>query len=204
MIFKDRVKQLTTTVGVGTYSVSTAFAGYLDFSAFTDGDETGYCCEDGINWEIGIGVIQNSGNEISRTEIIASSNGGSAVDWGAGAKTIYCIYPSKYVFSRIGGLLQSYAETVGECNDGVVDAGEANVFTMTPVAPISVTFSGALVGQCHSVSIHIYGGDANAVTWGAEVTFIGGLEYTPTAHDIVSLHTIDGGAEWFLAYVGDV
>lgn len=205
MVFKDRVKQVTTTEGAGVYAVSTSFVGFQDFTEFIDGDETCYCCEDGVDWEVGIGTVGGGGSTVTRDEILASSNGGAAVSWLAGSRIIYCVYPSKYVFASVGGLLQSYSEKVVECNDGQIDIDEANVFKMTPTSPVTVAFSGEMIsGQCHSLTLHIINGDSNAVTWPASVSFVGGSEYAATAHDIVILHTIDGGTNWYLSYSGAI
>jgi hypothetical protein len=204
LVYKDRVKQLTTTTGTGSYALSTTYNGYKDFTAFSDADQTCYCCENGVDWEIGIGTVSAVGSVLSRDTILSSSAGDAIVNWGAGSKVVYCVYPSQYVFSSIGGKLQSYAEYVGTANDGVIDVSDSgsNVFTMTPSAPITVSFTGAIAGQCHSVTVHIIGGDSQAVTWPASVTFIGGTPFPVSAYDIITIHTIDGGTTWYLAYVG--
>lgn len=92
MTFKlaDRIKETTTTTGTGAYTLAGAVTGFRAFSAFcANADTTHYCCEDGTNWEIGLGTW-NTGNTLTRTTILASSNAGAAVNWGAGTKNIFC------------------------------------------------------------------------------------------------------------------
>lgn len=93
--FGDRVKETFTTTGTGTISLGGAATGYQAFSAVVANAGTCYYgATDGTNWEIGIGTYTTSGDTLARTIILASSNSGSAVSWGAGTKTIWLDFPS--------------------------------------------------------------------------------------------------------------
>ena len=50
--------------------------------------------EDGSDWEVGIGTYTASGTTLSRDTVISSSNAGSAVNFGSGAKNVFVTYPS--------------------------------------------------------------------------------------------------------------
>lgn len=88
----DRVKETSTTTGTGTYSLDGAVAGFRTFVAgIGTTNLCHYVAEDGTNWEVGIGTVTDATPDtLARTLILASSNAGSAVNWGAGTKNIFC------------------------------------------------------------------------------------------------------------------
>ena len=68
----DRTAEITTTTGTGTYSLAGVKPG---FEAFVDrvasGNQIYYCCEDGVDFEVGIGTFTDgSPDTISRDTII--------------------------------------------------------------------------------------------------------------------------------------
>lgn len=95
LVLKDRVKETTTTTSTGTYTLAGAVTGYQSFSAVGDGNTTYYTVTDGTNWEVGIGTYTASGTTLSRDTILASSNSGNAVSWGAGSKDVFLTYPAE-------------------------------------------------------------------------------------------------------------
>ena len=106
LALKDRVKETTATTGTGTYTLSGAETGFESFSSVGNGNTTYYCCTDGVDFEIGIGTYASSGTTLARTTILQSSNSDSAVNWGTGAKTIFCTQPAeKAVFLNASGNL---------------------------------------------------------------------------------------------------
>jgi hypothetical protein len=100
LVISDRVKETTTTSGTGTYTLGGAVTGFETFTAnLSDGDTTYYACTDNVDFEVGLGTFTASGTTLTRTTILASSNSGSAVNWSAGTRTIFCTLPSaKTVF----------------------------------------------------------------------------------------------------------
>lgn len=92
----DRVKETTATTGTGSYSLGGAASGFQAFSdAFATADTVYYCVEDGTDWEIGIGTLTTGTPwTLARTTILASSNADAAVNWGAGAKNVFCTVPA--------------------------------------------------------------------------------------------------------------
>ena len=94
LVLKDRVKETTTTTSTGTYTLGGAQVGYQAFSVVGDGNTTYYTVTDGTDWEVGIGTYTLSGTTLSRDTILASSNSGNAVNWGAGTKDAFLTYPA--------------------------------------------------------------------------------------------------------------
>jgi hypothetical protein len=100
LVISDRVKETTTTTGTGTLTLAGAITGFETFTAnLSDGDTTYYACTDNTDFEVGLGTFTASGTTLARTTILASSNSGSAVNWGAGTRTVFCTLPAaKTVF----------------------------------------------------------------------------------------------------------
>lgn len=95
LVVKDRVKETTTTTGTGTLTLAGAAVGFQSFSVIGNGNTTYYAITDGTNWEVGIGTYTSSGTTLSRDTILESSNGGAAVNWGAGSKDVFVTYPAE-------------------------------------------------------------------------------------------------------------
>lgn len=95
LVVKDRVLETTTTTGTGTYTLAGALTGYQTFSVIGDANTTYYTVTNGTDWEVGIGTYTLSGTTLSRDTILESSNAGSAVNWGAETKTVFCVYPAE-------------------------------------------------------------------------------------------------------------
>lgn len=95
LVVKDRVKEITTTTGTGTYTLGGASTGFQSFSVIGNGNTTYYAVTDNINWEVGIGTYTASGTTLSRDTILASSNSNNAVNWSAGTKDIFVTYPAE-------------------------------------------------------------------------------------------------------------
>lgn len=89
----DFVQETSTTTGTGTYDLAGAVTGYQTFVAGVgNGAVVRYSATDGTDWEVGEGTVTDAATDtLSRTTILASSNAGAAVNWGAGTKTISLI-----------------------------------------------------------------------------------------------------------------
>lgn len=90
-IVKDRVKETTTTTGTGSLSLAGAASGFVAFSSVcANNDTVQYAIveQSGSAWEVGLGTWQ-TGNTLARTTVYASSNAGSAVNFGAGTKDVF-------------------------------------------------------------------------------------------------------------------
>ena len=112
LVLKDRVKETTTTTGTGTLTLGGAVTGYQSFSSAIGNTNTTYYAiylDGGSEWEVGIGTV--SAGALSRDTILASSNSGSAVNFSAGQKTVWCDYPAgKAVYTDASG---NISQTIG-------------------------------------------------------------------------------------------
>jgi hypothetical protein len=147
LIVADRVKEVTTTVGTGTYTLGGAVDGFQVFSAVTvDTDTVYYAITDDTDWEVGIGTIGGTQTTLARTTILSSSNAGSAVNWGAGTKNIFLTYPAeKAVYEDASGNVDVPNNlTVGGTVDGV-DIQTLNTTANAALPKAGGTMTGNLV-----------------------------------------------------------
>lgn len=92
-IVTDRVLETTTTTGTGAIALGGAVSQFQDFdSQMANADTTAYFIK-GISgsalteWEVGLGTW-NTGNTLTRTTVVRSSNSNAAVNFSAGTKLI--------------------------------------------------------------------------------------------------------------------
>lgn len=94
LVLADRVRDTTATTGTGTVTLSgTAPTGYQNFSVIGNGNTTYYTINGDSQWEVGIGTYTSSGTTLSRNTVLASSSGGSLVDFAAGTKDVFAHLP---------------------------------------------------------------------------------------------------------------
>lgn len=94
-IIADRVMESSTSSGTGIFALAGAGLGYRAFSAVCAiADTVPYYIEavDALgaltgDWEYGLGTY-NASNQLTRTTVRGSSNGGAAVNFSAGTKII--------------------------------------------------------------------------------------------------------------------
>lgn len=94
---KDRVLETASSPGTGTVTLLGASLGYQSFNtALTSGSTTYYTIADlgGANWEAGIGTF-TSPNQLTRDTVLASSSGGSAVNFSSGQQNVFITYPAE-------------------------------------------------------------------------------------------------------------
>ena len=96
LVLKDRVKETTTTTGTGTLTLAGAATGFDAFSEIGNGNTTYYVIahQTADEWEVGLGTYTLSGTTLARTTVLASSNSGSATNFSAGTKDVFCSYPA--------------------------------------------------------------------------------------------------------------
>lgn len=92
----DRVQETTTTMGTGSVILLGAVSDRQSFAVVGDGNSCYYCIagRGTGEWETGIGTYTASGTTLSRSTILASSNGGSTVDLSAGTKDVFIQLPA--------------------------------------------------------------------------------------------------------------
>ena len=105
---------------------------------------------EGDEWEVGIGTYTASGTTLSRDTILASSNSGSAVNFSAGDKDVFVVYPaSKAVYEDASGNVTAGGSITGEemvASNGVfvnnktisVDYTVPSGYNATSTGPVTV------------------------------------------------------------------
>ena len=96
LVLKDRVKETSVTTGTGTITLAGAVTDFDAFSVIGNGNTTYYTITlpEGDEWEVGIGTYTASGTTLSRDTVLASSNSGSLVNFSAGDKDVFVVYPA--------------------------------------------------------------------------------------------------------------
>ena len=93
LVVADRVQETTSTTGTSDYVLIGAATGYQSFGAvMSNADTTYYAITNDTDWEVGVGTYSTTGPTLARTTVLASSSGGSAVNWGVGVKNIFISY----------------------------------------------------------------------------------------------------------------
>lgn len=93
--WKDRVLETSTTTGTGALTLAGAVAGFRTFASVCSVSDTAYYFIEAVNsqsvptgeWETGLGTYSGA-NTLTRTTVLASSNGGAAVNFSAGTKRV--------------------------------------------------------------------------------------------------------------------
>ena len=130
LVVKDRVKETTTTTGTGTITLAGAATDYQSFAAIGDGNTTYYTIQLGTSdeWEVGLGTYTASGTTLSRDTVLSSSNAGSLVNFSAGEKDVFVVYPAgKAIYGDANGDVTVSGDLSGanlEASNGIVTNNE--------------------------------------------------------------------------------
>ena len=137
LVINDRVKETSTTTGTGTLDLAGVVTGFVTFVAGIGNSNTTYYAihEQGTSkWEVGIGTVTDaSPDTLARTEVISNSSGNtSKIDFGSGAKEVFCTIPAKKAMSPVmeaTGYVVTHASTLDEVQtmDSGVLAGPVTV-----------------------------------------------------------------------------
>lgn len=153
LVLADRVQDVTTTTGTGTLTLAnTPPTGFQSFAAIGDGNTTYYSIYGGNDWEVGIGTYNSTGFTLSRDTVLASSNSGSLVNFGAGEKAVFVTYPAeksvnKDAAGNVNISITGNAATATKAtnlNDGT--AGAIPYQTAANTTSFLASASGVLVG----------------------------------------------------------
>ena len=102
LIINDRVKVNSTTTGTGAFALGAAVTGFETFAQGIGNNNTTYYCifnQGTSEFEVGLGTLDGTSANLTRTTVISSSNSDSAVDFSAGTKDVFCTLPaSKSVY----------------------------------------------------------------------------------------------------------
>ena len=102
LVINDRVKVTSTTTGTGAMALGAAVTGFETFAAGIGNNNTTYYCifnQGTTEFEVGLGTLDGSSANLTRTTVISSSNSDAAVNFASGTKDVFCTLPaSKSVY----------------------------------------------------------------------------------------------------------
>ena len=107
----NRIQDTTTTTGTWTVTVSgTPASGFLAFSTMPVGTVFDYTIQGqtGAEFEVGRGKMASS-TTFTREQVLASSNGGAAVNFSAGTKDVFVTVAEESMTNRGRVLAMPYA-----------------------------------------------------------------------------------------------
>ncbi len=89
----DRVMETSPTTGAGVFTLAGAVDGYVTFTSVLANSDTVYygIWNQGVpsEWEVGLGTFTTAGTTLTRTTVLAGSNGTSAVTFSGGTKNVW-------------------------------------------------------------------------------------------------------------------
>lgn len=107
LVINDRVKVTSTTTGTGAMALGAAATGFETFAQGIGNNNTTYYCifNQGTNeFEVGLGTLDGTSANLTRTTVISSSNSDAAVNFTSGTKDVFCTLPaSKSVYLDASG-----------------------------------------------------------------------------------------------------
>ena len=102
LVINDRVKVTSTTTGTGAMALGSAVTGFETFAQGIGNNNTTYYCifnQGTTEFEVGLGTLDGSSANLTRTTVISSSNSDAAVNFTGGTKDVFCTLPaSKSVY----------------------------------------------------------------------------------------------------------
>jgi hypothetical protein len=102
LVIANRVKESSTTTGIGTVTLGGAVTGYQAFTAIGDGNQCYYTIVNiavSTEWEVGVGTYSSS--TLTRDTVLSSSNAGAKVSFSVGNKEVFVTYPADKSVSEI-------------------------------------------------------------------------------------------------------
>ena len=116
LVINDRVKVTSTTTGTGAMALGSAVTGFETFAQGIGNSNTTYYCifnQGTTEFEVGLGTLDGTSANLTRTTVISSSNGDAAVNFTSGTKDVFCTLPaSKSVY------LDATGNPVGAASNG--------------------------------------------------------------------------------------
>ena len=106
LVINDRVKVTSTSTGTGAIALGAAQTGFESFTAIGNNNTTYYTIfnQGTTEWEVGLGTLDATSANLTRTTVISSSNSDAAVNFTGGTKDVFCTLPaSKAVYLDADG-----------------------------------------------------------------------------------------------------
>lgn len=157
LVLADRVKDTTTTTGTVSVILSgTAPTGYQPFSVIGNGNTCYYCISSlaGAEWEVGLGTYSSTGPTLARTTVLASSNTGSLVNFSAGTKDVYVVYPAgKAVYQDSTVSNTASAPQIAASNGIVVNSNTVSTNYSIPSGSSAISVGPMTVSNGISVTV---------------------------------------------------
>ena len=154
LVLKDRVLETCAAPGAGVVTLLGPVTGYQAFSSVGNGNTCYYAIADqnGSNWEVGIGTYATSGNTLTRTTILSSSNAGSTVNFTSGVQNVFVTYPSERSVNLSSAALTlnrvTYATT-----DGLLTDSANMTFDGSTLTTLNSAYTGTLTGGTGVVNL---------------------------------------------------
>jgi hypothetical protein len=107
LVINDRVKVTSTSTGTGAFALGAAQTGFEDFTAIGNSNTTYYTIfnQGTTEWEVGLGTLDGTSANLTRTTILTSSNSDSVVTFTGGTKDVFCTLPaSKAIYLDADGI----------------------------------------------------------------------------------------------------
>ena len=102
LVLNDRVRETSTTTGTGAMALGGAVVGFQTFAAGIGNSNTCYYAislRGGAEFETGLGTLDGSSANLTRTTVFQSSNSDSAVSFSAGTKDVFVTLPASKAVS---------------------------------------------------------------------------------------------------------
>lgn len=204
LIIKDRIKETTTTTGLGSVVLDGTEDTFLPFSEIGVGNTTYYAivARGNDKWEVGTGTV-GSGT-LSRDIVLASSHANNKVDFSAGTKDVFVTLPADKIVSKDGagiGTVTSVSASGGTgisvSGSPITSSGELVITNTAPDQVVSLT-GGANVtvsGAYPNFTISAASGATGTITSVSVVSANGlaGTVTNPTSTPAITLSTTASG-----------
>jgi hypothetical protein len=192
LVFGDRVKETSTTVGLSSFTLDGAVVGFQSFGVgIGNGNQCFYTIENDADstWEVGIGTV--SGASLARDSVLSSSNAGLPVNFAAGTKQIFATEAAQHFNNALDTAGHNLLDHTGVTGVPAPEAFDLAQHALTshaglPGVPVAETFNSA----AHDATDHTAGPfnlldiAAHDVHDHTGVPGVGGTEaYDQTAHN---------------------
>ena len=155
LVLKDRVLETCSAPGTGAVTLLGAVTGYQTFSSAIGNANTCYYTiadQNGANWEVGIGTYATSGNTLTRTTVLSSSNAGSTVNFATGTQNVFVTYPSERSVNLSSSALTSGRVTYAT-TDGLLTDSANMIFDGSTLTTLNTAYTGTFTGGTGVVNL---------------------------------------------------